>query len=119
MGTQRLRTDGTNPRYHDANSNDRIPSKRHKRVPVSTHRSSNIPPINPLKSKIRNLTRALDHGEHLPPGVRIEKERALAGYKRDLEDAQEAKRKQDFIGRYHMVRFFGKDFTLCSNEKRL
>lgn len=63
--------------------------------------------VNQLKSKIRDLTRALEHSDHLPAGVRIEKERALAGYKQDVEKIHEDKRKNELIKRYHMVRFFG------------
>ncbi|KAG8534215.1 uncharacterized protein KY384_001059 [Bacidia gigantensis] len=62
--------------------------------------------INPLKSKIRDLSRVLERSEHLPADVRVEKERALAAYKQDLENALEGKQKQKMISRYHMVRFF-------------
>ena len=63
--------------------------------------------VNMVKSKIRDLTRLLDHAQHLPPGVRIEKERALVGYKQDLEAAKAEKYRQRMIKKYHMVRFFG------------
>lgn len=91
-------------------------SKRRKSASHSAPRSSNIPPINPLKSKIRDLTRVLEHGDHLPPGVRIEKERALAGYRQELEQAQEEKRKQAIIGKYHMVRFFGQSLGILNRN---
>ena len=80
-------------------------SPRHKRrnkVPLD----SNLPSVNILKSKIRDLTRALQHSD-LPADIRVEKERALAGYEQDLETALEEKRKRELIGKYHMVRFFG------------
>ena len=87
-------------------------SKRRKPndvIPSSTKPHS----INPLKSKIRDLTRALEHSDHLPPGVRIEKERALAGYKQDVETILKDKRKNELIKKYHMVRFFG-EFSFSS-----
>ena len=42
----------------------------------------------------------------MPEGIRIEKERALAGYKQDLEQAIAEKKRNEMIGKYHMVRFF-------------
>ena len=53
------------------------------------------------------MKRTLDRSENLPADVRVEKERALAGYKLDLEKAEYEKRKQQMIKKYHMVRFFG------------
>ena len=64
--------------------------------------------VNPLKKKIRDITRLLERSEDLPPGVRIEHERALASYKQDLVAADDEKRRQKMIKKYHMVRFFGK-----------
>lgn len=63
--------------------------------------------INRLKTRIRDTTRLLKRSEKLPPDVHIEKERALAGYQHDLEQANKMKRKKQMIKRYHMVRFFG------------
>ena len=71
----------------------------------NAHRAQSKP-VNPLKSKIRDLTRLLDHNEGLPADVRLEKERALAGYNYDLEIALHDQRKQKMISKYHMVRFF-------------
>lgn len=42
----------------------------------------------------------------MPPGIRIEKERALAGYIQDLDRAVEEKKRNEMISKYHMVRFF-------------
>ena len=84
---------------------DSRPQKHHQNGKPSAH-SSNSTSINPLKSKIRDVRRLLEHSENLPPGVRIEKERALAGYKQDLEKAVEEKNKNQMISKYHMVRFF-------------
>ena len=63
--------------------------------------------LNPIKARVRDVTRLLEHSNDLPPGVRIEKERALAGYRQDLAEAEAEARKQQMIGKYHMVRFFG------------
>lgn len=68
--------------------------------------------INRLKKKIRNTVRVLDHSDQLPAGVRIEKERALLGYRQDLEQATLKKRRQLMIKKYHMVRFFGQYLPL-------
>ncbi|KAL9119576.1 MAG: hypothetical protein Q9187_003873 [Circinaria calcarea] len=62
--------------------------------------------VSVLKGKIRDLSRLLERSRTLPADVRIEKERALAGYKADLEKRAEEKRRKDMIGKYHMVRFF-------------
>ena len=91
-------------------------SERPKFRPHRAPRSSNIPSINALKTKIRTLTRVLEHNDDLPPGVRIEKERALAGYRQDLQYANQEKRKQAIIGKYHMVRFFGQWHYYISSE---
>ena len=68
-------------------------------------RSSAKHSINPIKSQIYHLNRQLRQG--LPADIRVEKERALAGYERDLEIAIEERKKQEMISKYHMVRFFG------------
>lgn len=68
--------------------------------------SSQQPSVNALKSKIRDVSRVLEHSDRLPPGVRIEKERALVGYRQDLDAALKSKRRQQMIEKYHKVRFF-------------
>lgn len=77
----------------------------------SDHTASDSPSINRLKSKIRDTTRLLNRVETIPADVRIEKERALAGYQQDLEGAEEQaekhKRRQALIKKYHKVRFVG------------
>ena len=83
--------------------NKRIRSSSSK--PRSTHPGGAA--LNPIKAKIRDVTRLLERSENLPAGVRIEKERALAGYRQDLEQAETEKRRQQMISKYHMVRFFG------------
>ena len=62
--------------------------------------------VNSLKSKIRDVTRLLEHSTNLPAGVKVEKERALAGYKQDLEHALQDRDRQKMISKYHKVRFF-------------
>ncbi len=109
----------SSPRRHDINatkpdmgdyydSYGSHPAKRQEKSSNSAPRTSNKHSVNSLKSKIRDLTRSLNHNEDLPAGVRIEKERALAGYKQDLENAEQDKRKQAIITRYHRIRFFGR-----------
>ena len=58
-----------------------------------------------MKSQIYHLNRQLK--QDLPADIRVEKERALAGYELDLEVAIEERKKQEMISKYHMVRFFG------------
>ncbi|KAL8869487.1 MAG: hypothetical protein Q9174_004238 [Haloplaca sp. 1 TL-2023] len=77
-------------------------SRESHKAPVHTDSVS----VNALKSKIRDVTRVLEHAQDLPMDVRIEKQRALAGYKQDLGKAQREKERQQMIKRYHMVRFF-------------
>ena len=77
-----------------------------RRYPRRNKEPSGHKSINPLKSKIRDLERLLARSEHLPAGVKIEKERALAGYKQDLEQAIHGKQRQHKISKYHKVRFF-------------
>ena len=62
--------------------------------------------VNSLKGKIRDLVRLLKR-DILPADVRVEKERALDGYKADLQRLEEEKEKKTMIGKYRMVRFFG------------
>ena len=106
MGTKRPHQDESMPSESASRRPPKHPFKRQRSDdlgPPSTKSAS----VNQLKSKIRDLTRALEHSEHLPAGVRIEKERALAGYKQDVEEIQQDKQKNELIKKYHMVRFFG------------
>ncbi|KAL8707861.1 MAG: hypothetical protein Q9225_007692 [Loekoesia sp. 1 TL-2023] len=82
---------------------------------VSAH--SNSVSVNALKSKIRDVSRVLEHAQDLPLDVRIEKERALAGYRQDLEKAQNEKERQRMIKKYHMVRFFERQKATRSLKK--
>ncbi|KAK2767447.1 18S rRNA maturation protein [Arachnomyces sp. PD_36] len=70
--------------------------------------TKNFPSINELKTKIRDVKRLLRHGESeggLPADQRIEKERALMGYQRDLEEVEARKKRSEMISKYHFVRF--------------
>ena len=49
----------------------------------------------------------------MPPNVRVEDERALAGYEQELAAAEAEKIRQKMITKYHMVRFFGKKGASC------
>lgn len=94
----------------------RAPRHKEKRPPpvqLYSTRSSSAS-VNALKSKIRDVKRVLEHARNLPLEVRIEKERALAGYRQDLEEAEHEKERQRMIKRYHMVRFFGRS-QCCSS----
>ena len=62
---------------------------------------------NELKTKIRDIKRLLSYAESLPADVRIEKERALVGYQRDLEIVEARRRRAAMIKKYHFVRFLG------------
>ncbi|KAL8757061.1 MAG: hypothetical protein Q9199_002502 [Rusavskia elegans] len=83
------------------------PQKKKPRVSQSAPVHSTSTSVNALKSNIRSVSRVLEHAQNLPLDVRIEKERALAGYKQDLDKAQHEKERQRMIKKYHMVRFFG------------
>ncbi|KAL8773011.1 MAG: hypothetical protein Q9209_002031 [Squamulea sp. 1 TL-2023] len=77
-------------------------SKSSQTAPVHSNSAS----VNALKSNIRSVSRVLEYSQNLPLDVRIEKERALASYKQDLEKARHEKERQRMIKKYHMVRFF-------------
>ncbi|KAI4138307.1 MAG: hypothetical protein LQ341_004732 [Variospora aurantia] len=93
------------PGHEEATRAPRHKKKRPPPVQLYSTRSSSAS-VNALKSKIRDVRRVLEHARNLPLEVRIEKERALAGYRQDLEEAEHEKERQRMIKRYHMVRFF-------------
>ncbi|KAK2739863.1 18S rRNA maturation protein [Myotisia sp. PD_48] len=85
---------------------------------------SNEPPasgqsVNELKSKIRATKRVLEHSKTLPAGVRVEKERALKGYQRDLEKVEEKKVRSAMIKKYHFVRFLERKSATQALKKLL
>ncbi|KAI9703645.1 MAG: 18S rRNA maturation protein [Candelina mexicana] len=79
------------------------PNKRSRLAPSTESKPSSI---NPLKKRIRDLTRLLERSENLPANVRVDAEQALAAHKGELAVAQAEKQKQIMIKKYHMVRFF-------------
>lgn len=49
--------------------------------------------------------------------MQVAQERALAGYRQDLERIEGAKRRNKMISKYHMVRFFGRLlFSFCGSS---
>lgn len=118
MGIKRLADEEVHPsRQQNFSSSSNHFAKKSRPNPSNrAERASNSKAVNPLKSQIRNLSRMLQHSENLPADVRIEKERALASYQADLEEALEAKRSNERISRYHMVRFFGISSSICGKE---
>ncbi|KAL9103447.1 MAG: hypothetical protein Q9163_001510 [Psora crenata] len=101
--------------HHGRRLHASYPRSRSKATTGVPTRSTSV---NAIKSKVRDLTRLLQHSDRLPADVRIEKERALAGYKNDLENALREKQKQQIIGKYHMVRFFDRQ-KATRNLKKL
>lgn len=63
--------------------------------------------LKPIKKKIRDLSQLLETSPDMTADVRVENERALAGYKQDLSAAKNHQRNNKMISKYHMVRFFG------------
>ena len=80
------------------------PRKKPRRFEPPTFNSKSV---NPLKKKIRDISRLLDRSDNLPADVRLSNERALKAYQQDLLAAEQERRRQKMIKKYHMVRFFG------------
>lgn len=98
------------PRAEDEGDDEPTSQYVPRTRPHKQRRRDDPPPstsVNRIKGKLRDVTRTLERSKNLPADIRIEKERALAGYKTDLENAEKEKRKQQMIKKYHMVRFFG------------
>lgn len=81
---------------------------RKKSARQGTASASKKSPINPLKKRRRDLKRLLDKRDSLPADLRVGYERELASIEYQLETALHDKQKSSMIGKYHMVRFFGK-----------
>ncbi|PGH17313.1 hypothetical protein AJ79_01197 [Helicocarpus griseus UAMH5409] len=71
----------------------------------ATVEGPDLPAASVLKGKIRDIKRLLSRTDKLPADVRIEKERALLGYQRDLEIVEAKKKRSAMIKKYHFVRF--------------
>lgn len=66
-----------------------------------------------IKKRARAIERLLAHDpEKLPAHKKRELERELAAHKRRIADAQYKKIRSKMISKYHMVRFFGRLFSL-------
>ena len=116
MGTKRSHDEmrGTLQGMHTSRKAALQPQKSDQRRPkknkshrVEASASFNTTSVNPLKKKIRDLTRLLDRAESMPADVRIDGERALEAYRQELAAAEEDRQRQRMIKKYHMVRFFG------------
>ncbi|PGH08387.1 hypothetical protein GX51_01213 [Blastomyces parvus] len=100
-------------RTHDPNPYSKAQSQRDDRAYAAGRsaakpfrsRDVDLPAASELKNKIRDIKRLLKRSDHLPADVKIEKERALVGYERDLEIVESRKKRAAMIKKYHFVRF--------------
>lgn len=74
----------------------------------SAAQQSSTMSLNPLKSRLRSLTRSLTstYAEKLPANVRVTQERELAALRSEIQRLEGQKLRKKMIERYHMVRFF-------------
>ena len=109
MGSKHPYDDSVHPsrRQNIPSATSRPAKKQRKETDEASRQPLSTKAISVLKPKIRDLSRLLAHCDRLPADVRLEKERALASYEADLQEAMEEKKKSEMISRYHMVRFFG------------
>ena len=101
-------TESRKPEYPKPRGSRHGPGRAQHRVQKSkphSQRGFTKYSVNTIKNQIFQLNRQLK--QDLPANIRVEKERALAGYERDLELAIEEGKKEEMISKYHMVRFFG------------
>lgn len=65
--------------------------------------------INWVKKRARTIERLFQRDNaKLPANVQKDLERELAAHRQRIEDEKFRKRRSDMIGKYHMVRFFGR-----------
>src|SRR5438876_1050581 len=83
------------------------PRKRARKSAAATQTAVPSKSINPLKKRIRDVSRLLERSQALAADARVENERALAAYRHELATAMEERSRQKTIKKYHMVRFFG------------
>ncbi|KKZ58454.1 rRNA-processing protein EFG1 [[Emmonsia] crescens] len=103
----------SNPLIHDSNPyvkaqsqpDDRAYAGGRSAAKPFRSRDLDLPSAGELKNKIRDIKRLLKRADHLPADVKIEKERALVGYERDLEIVESRKNRAAMIQKYHFVRF--------------
>lgn len=74
----------------------------------SAAQQSSTMSLNPLKSRLRSLTRSLAsaRSEKLPANVRVTQERELAALRSEIQRLEGQKLRKKMIEKYHMVRFF-------------
>lgn len=73
--------------------------KKHARRPESS---------NWAKKRARTIERRLRNPDSLPANVQRDLEAELAALSRQIEDRQDKRLRAHMIGKYHMLRFFGK-----------
>jgi hypothetical protein len=107
MGTKRshaqMSSNGSSLIHPSRKSNISPPKRKRRRTPEKPTPTS----VNPLKKRVRDLTRLLERAENMSADVRMDNERALAAYKQELVAAEEEKLKKKMAKKYHMVKFFG------------
>ena len=82
------------------------PSRKRQKPNYAGPKIKKAHPVNELKSEVRSLKRLLERNDRLPATVRQEKERALQTAQHELQEADEAKKRSEMIGKYHKIRFF-------------
>ena len=95
------------------------PKKQRRSEPRIPRKQVHASSVNAVKKHIRDVSRRLQRSQNLPADVRVDSERALAGYQQELAAAAEEKTRQKIIKRYHMVRFFGMLFEVKCFELQL
>ena len=129
-----MATKRPHPSTHPSRREQVPQDKSNKRRKTNPNPTRTLQPsnhaINPLKSRIRSLTRLLSHDDDdddednnddndnvrgrknpaarkpMPANIRIERERELASLRSQLADAERERRRKETISRFHMVRFF-------------
>ncbi|KAL9070573.1 MAG: hypothetical protein Q9157_005760 [Trypethelium eluteriae] len=127
MGTKRKGKGRHAPKLNEEKPTRRFRSGPHP-MGIEFERHPHKYAVNPLKERIRDIRRALSHKQNMPADRRLELERELSTKQFDLEIAQSDRHKQEMVGRYHMVRFFGTEalhflhqypqILTCSPEKQ-
>lgn len=87
------------------------PSKKQKQSGKSKNRP-NEGSSQWARKRARNIDRLLQRNQDLPANVRNDLERELAAHKTTVTDKAFQKKRSAMIGKYHMVRFFGKWFEM-------
>lgn len=76
--------------------------------------------INAMKTRARTIQRRLQKQPRdekpMPANVQKDLERELVALKQRIQEAQEKRLRSNMIGKYHMVRFFGKHDRICPSS---